>query len=568
MPGAIPYVATVGMMVISAAKISTWAKIFAYVTIGLISHELSEEIQPDEFTPPRGIELQQNMCTTGISLPLVYGEVKIGGDDVFMGVSGTDNKYLHIVQVLGEGECQGIKTIPVIGPGLFIDDLSHMAHEVEYGGGLIDYTFHNGASDQTYDAYLQSVFSDFTDNMRNTCYIRWRFTYDAKAFHSIPKRIIVLEGRKVWLPDGTKAYSNNAAAVLYDYLRSPHCAYGLGGTEYDQLSVDEIDHYSYLASYNYCDQSSKGWEFNGAIFHEEMARDVIDRMRKHFRGSLRWRDGCFYFKYKDLNEETPAMALTEAHIARDQRGKAIISVSQPGASAAFDGLRVSFINTTSNIYSEDNVLVGEEEGTIKDLDLVGYNSRELAGAMGSYYLERARDPYDRIISGTFRDDCQQLERDDLITLTYDDLGYSSQYMRVISTTRRPDGLVNLVLQLEHADLYNDEFDVATESAYECEMPDPEDFDPVNAPDNIIELDDDDFDSNNEYTLAITDLGKTFVVTSNNDLTILMPSIDSDQIGERVKFIHYGTGKLTLQFADSDTGDNSSAGGYMWHQEWP
>lgn len=584
MPGVVSGAATIGMMIVGAAEISIWAKVFSFVAISIVANELQDEFAPrDEFQPPRGIQLQQNICSTGVSLPLLYGENKIGGNDVFIGTSGTDNKYLWIVQTLGEDECNGIKLDGSGNPLVFINDQQLNDFEDQFGD-LVDYTFYSGTSTQTYNTDLYDAFVDpvwgalevwnqfgyvrnafLDDNYRRTCYIVWKFTRNADAFPGLPKRTVVLEGRKCFLPDGTKAYSNNAAAVLYDYLRSPFCGCSLGIE--DEMQTDEIDYYSYLAAYNYCEQSSKGWEFNGAIFHDEIARDVIDRIRKHFRGSLRWRDGMFYMKYKDLNDETPVMNLTDNHIARDNRGRAMIGIEQMGKVTSFDGLRVAFINTENNVYAGDYVYIGEEEGVIKDLDLTGYQSRELAGAMGSYIMERGTDPYDRIITGTFRDDCMQIERDDLVTLTCTALGYTSQYMRVISVVRHNTGLVTLDLQLEHADLYNDTYDVQIEGYYEYVLPQAKDFDPVTSPERIVELTDGDFNSDNEYFLDVGDLGKTYVIDSNEDVTVYLPSVDEDQVGEKVKFVHYGSGKLTVQAADSDTIDTSSAGGNIYHQEW-
>jgi len=576
MPAVVPYLATAGMIITAAAVKSAWAQIFAYVVIGVVANELSEELQPDEFTAPKGVQLQQNVCQSGISLPLFYGEGRIGGDDVFMGVTGTNNETLWIVQALAEGECNGIKKNGV-NDIVFVEDTLLVGSTY---ASYTSYTFYPGSRTQTYNEEMFNAFPQGTfvwgdypevtidkdDNYRNTCYIVWKFTYNQEVFHSVPKRNVILEGRKVWLPDGTKGYSQNAAAILYDYLRSPHCAFGLGGVN-DQLQADEIDYFSYLSAYNYCDQSSKGWEFNGAIFHEETVRGAIDRIKKHFRGTLRWTDGKFYIGYRDMNEEVSMMDLTDDHIARDENGKAMISMSQQGRATSFDGLRISFINTRNNKYIEDFIMVGETEGIIKEIDLTGYLSRTLAGAMGAYIYDRASDPYDRIISGTFRDDAVQLNIDNLVTLTSTALGYSSQYMRVIGITRRSDGLINLDLQLEHINLYNDTYDdVGNEGYFSYDLPTSKDFNPAHAPEVILELDDDDFNSVFEYDLDIKDLNKTIVVTSENDVTVNLPSVGEDNIGAWAKFIHYGTGKLTVQAADSDTIDTSSAGGNVYHDD--
>ena len=44
-------------------------------------------------------------------LPVIYGERRVGGIRVFVGVSGSENEYLHIVLALCEGEIDALKLI-------------------------------------------------------------------------------------------------------------------------------------------------------------------------------------------------------------------------------------------------------------------------------------------------------------------------------------------------------------------------------------------------------------------------------------------------------------------------
>ena len=565
MPGLAPILVIPAMAAGKAAGVG----LIGQVLIGAGASALAQAVSPSPTLPqiPVGIEIQQNKCALNCSLPLIYGQVKISGNDVFYFSHGENNKYLWIVEVYGEGECEGIAQNDDSDPKdlVFINDelLSGSIYE-----NLVSYWFYSGTAAQTYDTNLNTECPDWTDNLKRTCYVVWKFTMDPAKFSSIPRRQIILKGRKLWLPDNTKAYSNNAAAVLYDFLRSPHCAVALGWPENDMLFTDEIDYYSYQSAYNYCqpDSATNGWEYNGIVNSGEKIDDIINRIRKHFRGAIVPSDGILRITYRDLNHESPVMNLTDNHIARDENGKAMIGITPQGLITNAEGLRVSFINPSDDRYFEDFFIVGESEEDIRNVDLPGYNSKEMAGAMGSYILERNRDPYERIITGIFRDDCQQLEKEDLITLTCTALGYSAQYMRIIGTQLLESGLVNLEMQLEHADLYNDTYDVEVETSYTCTLPDPASFDPVTQPDRYVELSDEDFDSNSEYQLTTSDLNKVYIIDSNNDLSVLLPSVDSDHLGSKIKFKHYGTGKLTVTAADSDTIDISSAGGDIYHQQ--
>lgn len=62
------------------------------------------------------------------SIPVVYGERKVGGTRVFVETSGTDNEYLYVALALCEGEIESVEKI-------FIDD-----KEVTWSGTLADNT--------------------------------------------------------------------------------------------------------------------------------------------------------------------------------------------------------------------------------------------------------------------------------------------------------------------------------------------------------------------------------------------------------------------------------------------
>lgn len=544
----------IGTLVAAGMAVGPWGQILIYAGSTVLVNAMMDDMYNRSKDGPVGVELQNNVSDNTMSLPIIYGTVKLGGNDVYMRSSGVSNEYLWIVQVLGEGECEGFAQDDDSHDLVYVNDV--LAYEY---GSDVTYTLYTGTSTQTYDTNLNAVDSNWTDNMRRTTYIVWKIKYNAEKLTSVPKRTVVLKGRKVWLPDGTQAYSNNPAAILYDFLRAPHCGASLGYAGSNVLFTDEVDYYSYLAAYNHC--ATKGWEFNGVIMAGETVVDAIDKIRKHFRGSLRWSDGVFYMKYRDLNDETPVMSLTDDHIVRDENGKANMAISARSSFGTSNNYRVSFVNTTNYAYLEDYIMIGESDDPPKNIAFTGYQSSELAGAMGSYIAERNRDPYSRVLTGIFRDDAIQLERDDLIDLTCTCFKYTSQYMRVISGSWLPNGLIRLDLQLEHIDLYNDTYDVDIEGSYECTLPDVDAFDPINSAEKVTEL------SDADHVLTVADLNRVYILDSNSDRTITLPSVDSDQLGAWIKIIHYGTGKLTIQAADSDYIDESTAGGTIWHKEW-
>ena len=59
----------------------------------------------------RGVLL--NKISANAHIPIIYGTRKVGGNVVFLETSGTDNEYLYMALVLGEGEINNITSIEI-----------------------------------------------------------------------------------------------------------------------------------------------------------------------------------------------------------------------------------------------------------------------------------------------------------------------------------------------------------------------------------------------------------------------------------------------------------------------
>ena len=54
-----------------------------------------------------------NKISANAHIPIIYGTRKVGGNVVFLETSGTDNEYLYMALVLGEGEINNITSIEI-----------------------------------------------------------------------------------------------------------------------------------------------------------------------------------------------------------------------------------------------------------------------------------------------------------------------------------------------------------------------------------------------------------------------------------------------------------------------
>ena len=433
------------------------AQIVLFIISMIISYVMAEMAKPDEeYIPPE--EKQGILVNTRSSQALIrviYGLMRVGGNDVYISTMGSHNKELYIVQTLSEGECDSIYQDGGVDQ-ILIDDKPY----TEFGS-TIDYQFYSGTSNQTYDTVLNAADSNWTDNMRYTSYIRWKFTWDEDQYRGIPSRIVDLKGKKLYdFRDESTAWSQNPVLALYDFMTDEE--YGLNID-----STSHIDIISWTTAANYVD--NKGWLFNYSMGGSSNSWATAQDIMAHFRASVSWFDGKYYLLIADINEESSVMTITDDHIVQDGEGRAQIRIIQPSRFNKPKGIRVKFIDKDKE-YTEDDVLIGDESGVVQQLSLMGYTDRETVGNLATYKLERLK--LNRIISGTFRDDCLELAPHDLITFNSTALSISDQPMRVVSTSFANNGLINLTLQYESEELYDDDYDVDIEGTYTCDLPDP------------------------------------------------------------------------------------------------
>ena len=423
----------------------------------IISYFLGAFDRPEMDDPipeaDRGIQL--NTRSSQAELKVVYGLQRVGGNDVYISTLGSHNKELYIIQTLSEGECDSIYQDGG-DDQILIDDKP-------YGdfGATIDYQFYPGSDTQTYDTVLNTADSNWTDNQRYTSYMRWHFTWDENQYRGIPNRIVDLKGRKVLdFRDDTTAWSQNAVLCLYDFFTNDRYGLGVDATTY-------IDITSWTTAANYFDD--KGWLFNYVTNSEKNSWAVAQDIVRHFRGSISWFDGKYYLLIADINEESSVMTLEDKHVVQSGDGKAQIRIVQPSRFDKPKGVRVTFRDKEKD-YTSDDILIGDESGVVSQMSLMGYTDRETVSNLSTYQLERLK--LNRVVTGTFRDDALDLAPHDLVTFNSTTLGISDQAMRVVNTSFAGNGLINLSLQYENIELYDDDYDTDIEGTYTCDLPDP------------------------------------------------------------------------------------------------
>lgn len=458
-----------------------WMLVVSIISLVLAAGAAAYTISQSPDTPDtpaeredRGRQVQTR--TTERELALIYGRAKAAINQVYLGTSGADNKYLHVIGTLGEGPISGIVQAdgttwdgsgsPSDTPLVYFDDKLYTDF-----GNLVTLELYTGTSTQAVCSTLNSAISRWTDPLKYTAYIYLRLEYDRDKFQSVPEVQVIVEGLKVYDPtDEITAYSNNPGLCVYDFITrsSERGGMGIAAARIDAPSFDDVKD----------DCATKGWTCNLPIQNKDnAAADNLQLMLNCFRGALIYSENKFKLRYKDLNYESSVMSLDENDII-----DGTLSVRQPDAFDRPNAIRAKYYNEEGDgsgigkyreadyIFADSDAISAEGDYREKTVEILGLTDLEKVQGMTNYYLERWRLAKTATVSVGER--AAVLEPMDIVDLTYDDFGWDQKLFRVTSVSAGNDSTVNLSLIEEATTLYDDTYNITSHDWHDTTLPDP------------------------------------------------------------------------------------------------
>jgi hypothetical protein len=303
--------------------------------------------QPNLDNEARGalVNKQSNIA----QIPVIYGERRVGGTIVFVETSGSNNTYLYLCLVLGEGEVQSIGDV-------YIDDVLLTSGSQHFNYVTVDKKI--GTDAQAASTVLTDAPSwGSTDKLSGIAYLGVRLTYNADVFSGIPTITADVQGRKVYDPrTSTTAYSSNPALCLRDYLTNTR--YGKG------LLTSVIDDVTFSAAANDCDVDVQGFEgflgsvkafsCNAVVFTDKTLFDNVKVFLSGMQGIMPYQNGQYrLFIEKDK-------AATFAFTTDNMIGG--FSMAGSSKNAKFNKVTAKFINPKAN-WQPDSVVWPEAGST-------------------------------------------------------------------------------------------------------------------------------------------------------------------------------------------------------------
>lgn len=396
-----------------------------------------------------------NTCDSRRKLPLLYGKGRLGINRVFTQETGSDNKYLHIIGNLCEGEINGIAQVDGVEQ-VWIND--KLWNEFE---GKVYYEFFTGSSTQTVCTTLYNAMHGQSSNVQNEwddpkhymSYIYVRLKFDMDLFQSLPDITVELEGCKIYNPvTAVTEYSRNPAWILRDFITRTSVRGGMG------IDTGRINEQSFIDAATYCD--TKGWYCDYAIYDDATAQEFLEEILSTFRGALIYSMTEYVLKYRDMNYESAVMAITEDDIISGS-----LRVTQPDVFNTPNAIEISYCNSAEKYQTDtftfsdpDAIVLDKGDYREKSMSLMAISDESNVQKMAYYHLERLRQNKEADLNGAMR--LLALDPIDLITLTHSRYGWEDKYFRVTEATYAPDGDVSVSLIEEDIRFYDDIYNLS------------------------------------------------------------------------------------------------------------
>ena len=383
---------------------------------------------------------------------IVYGQIRVGGQIVYIQHSGTNNEFLHLVIVFAAHEIESFEEF------WFNDFRAYQNGAVT--SDWTDYvtvTTFDG-SQTTADATLVNAFSEWTNDhvLNDMAYAHFKLKWDQDKFpQGVPNITAILKGRKVYDPrdsghsatdDTTWTYSDNPALCARDYLVDKK--YGLG--EAHTL----IDETTLIAAADLCDEdvalngggTHTRYECNGVMNTDNQIKANIEQILAAMGGRLTYSGGKYFIDAAGY--VAPTFEFTEADCVSD-----IQTQTKQSRRGVYNGVKGIFVSEEKNYKVLDypaqiSSTYEAEDGDLiyLDMPLPFVTNNTQAQRLAKIALLKSRQQV--VVTMTVNLKGLQVKVGDTIKLTNERLGYDEKIFEVIDYSLAITSGGNLAVNLQ------------------------------------------------------------------------------------------------------------------------
>ena len=438
-----------------------------------------------------GMSIRDNAPSNSAGIPVIYGRRQVGGTRVFMTTTGDDNKFLHYVLAIGEGEVSQLHNVYINNEALYNADGTIISKFRGGDGNVRSYikvNFHTGTDDQVADTDLVAATSlwDSTMKLSGICYAYIRLEYNTEIWSSgLPIINFDISGKKVRDirnttddADGLFRFSDNPALCIRDFLTNSR--YGRG------ISTSEIDDTSFITAANYCDESVTidnvsqiRYKLNGVAHVSENSIDVATKMLSSCRGFLVYTGGKYKIVLDKIDSST--FAFTEDNMIGD------VAVSVASKSSLWNRCKAIFFNKDkewATDYSiQDSITYREADNDLVlegSIELPFTSESSTASMIARQSMNQSRESMMVAFKSTI--ESLQVECGDVVTITSESMGWTTKKFRVLQIAIEAFDEIAFTAREYNDDVYSmDDISVESLTANNTDLPDVSD---VSMPTNL------------------------------------------------------------------------------------
>lgn len=478
---------------------------------GVASYQQAKKIQREVDRESRGVEA--NIESNIKAIPVVYGERRVGGARVYIDTSkDIGNKYLYMVMAMAEGEIEDIHSIeiddtPITDEKFILSGLgANFTYEIFYGSDtqdasdlIIDGVAYSNSADVPPEVaiYLAGQESDKPWNqnhkLNGVAYLAMRFLWDSNAYNGVPNVTAIVKGKKVYdprNPTAPKAWSNNPALCIRDYLTSSRYGKGIPDSAINDTMFSQAanDYDAFVVTpYDGGDDITL-FELNTVIDTEVKIINNLNDMLMSCRGFLPYVDGKYGIRVDKATNHV--MDVSSDHIIGG------ISIAGTKKEDRFNQVKVNFFNKDKE-YKEDTAVfpdvddpsdvnnlyqqyLAEDGGEplVDDIKIDGISNYYTAREMAKLFLLRSRLGTAIAFRGT--SELMELEVGDTFLITQPTPAWTNKKFQVQEIGLNFDGTVN-IQAIEYSDaIYT--YNTASEETpfVPTKLPNPNKLAPVTA----------------------------------------------------------------------------------------
>lgn len=408
-----------------------------------------------------------NVISSEAPYQVIYGQARVGGAIAAVLKSGDKDQYRHIVVVHAAHEVEEIGEIFVGDFSLGTLDGDGNCTTGRYAN-QVRVKKHLGIANDPADASLiAEVPANWTSAhlLRGFAYTVVRIDLNQADFQGgLPQINAIIKGKKLYDPrTATTVWSDNPALCIYDYLTQN---YGRGQPASNLVTQSFID------AADACDEVitvGKRYTCNGSFKTDQDPKQVLDALSDSMCG----------FTYQSGGWNISAGVYTEPVMALDENdlvGGVSINISTSLADT-FNSINGQFSNPAKNYVVTDftpfknaTFIEDDEQELFTDFTLHYTNTDQRCQNIARIVVERARQGLVVTMPCTLK--AWPLQCGDRVTVTNATFGWDAKVFRVINWSFNTTAPVELVLQEDAPEVYDEADAIVPDESPNTNLPNP------------------------------------------------------------------------------------------------